>query len=179
MIVILRSNEFNYQIYTIPYILAAIGLFLEEKRENLYRLAVPALFFTFFLTTLLLKGNKNNNFQQDSTYYELTEFLSKDKSWAGKNIYVTGPYDVSTFLILNHQNVERINAANFATSGWYNKFDYVITVVENGKEQKQRKEIHFWKDWDQQNSFTTSDGRYTLYTATTDRSNKASGIAIE
>jgi hypothetical protein len=166
VILILKSNEFNYQVYTIPCLLAAVGLFLEEKKEKLYRLVVPTLFFTFFLIMLVLKGDKNNNFQDDSTYYQLTGYLSENNGWFGKTIFVTGSYDMSTYFLVNHQKVERINVVNESSPDWYKKFDYVIRVVEkkSGKKQWMGKN-QFWKDWQQQRSFTTSDGRYTLYTA--------------
>lgn len=166
VILILKSNEFNYQVYTIPYFLAAVGLFLEEKKEKLYRLVLPALVFTFFLVMLVLKGDKNNNFQDDTTYYQLTGYLSKNKDWLGKTIFVVGSYDMSTYFLVNHQKVERINVVNESSHDWYKKFDYVIRVVKNkdGKNQWMGKD-EFWKDWQHQRAFTTSDRRYSLYTS--------------
>jgi hypothetical protein len=166
VILILKSNEFNYQVYTIPYLLAAVGLFLEEKKEKLYRLGVPTLFFTFFMIMLILKGDKNNNFQDDSTYYQLTGYLSKNKDWLGKTIFVKGSYDMSTYFLVNHQKVETINVVNEASPGWYKKFNYVIHVIKNKDGRKHwMAEDEFWKDWQHKRSFTTSDGRYSLYVA--------------
>jgi hypothetical protein len=168
VILILRSNEFNYQVYTIPYLIAAIGLFLEERSEILYRRAVPAFFFIFFVGMLILKADKNNNFQRDNIYYQLTGYLNKHKNWSGKTIYVTGPYDLSTYLMVKHQKVERVNVVNKASPGWHEKFNYVIAIVEKkGPKKSQKKGYEFWKHWEHQKAFTTSDGRYTLYTATT------------
>jgi hypothetical protein len=160
----LKSSEFNYQVNAVPYILAATGLFLEERKERLYRLAVPVLLFTFFLALLGLKARKYN-FQTDAEHKQLIGYLSTNKSWEGKRIFVTGDYDVSTHFILNHQNVERKNAvAAIVSNGWTEKYDYVVAVVEKGKE-KQLEDGLFWRTWDQQTSFTTSNGNYTLYTA--------------
>ena len=166
VVLILKSNEFNYQVYSIPYFLSAVALFLEERKDALYRLGVPTLFFTFFLVMLVLKGHKNNNFQNDSTYYQLTGYLAKNKDWAGKTIFVAGSYDMSTYFLVNHQKVETINVVNESPPDWYKKFDYVIDVVKNnnGKKEEMSKD-EFWKAWQHQRKFTTSDGRYSLFTA--------------
>jgi hypothetical protein len=165
-ILVFKSNEFNYQVYTIPYLIPAIGALLQEKKEKIYRLGVPALFFTFFLVMLIFKGKKNNNFQDDSTYYQLTGYLSQNKDWLGKTIFVAGAYNVSTYFLVNHQKVETINVVNESTPDWYKKFDYVVHVVKNSDDKKgEMANGKFWKDWPHKKLFTTSDGRYSLLTA--------------
>ena len=48
MLVIIKSNEFNYPVYTIPYVLGSLAMVLEEKKSRLFQLFIPMAHLLLF-----------------------------------------------------------------------------------------------------------------------------------
>lgn len=163
--IVLKSNEFNYQVYLMPYVIAAVLLAVEERSEwGLYRWVIPFLLYGFCGIVLISKLVKYH-FRTDNGYKELITHLDADRSWNGKHIYAVGSPDVCTYLLMNGQDIERqIPVPTELAPAWFNKFDCVLDITENGggennseKENKQGP----WSEWEK-DSFTTSDGAYTI-----------------
>lgn len=163
LLIIIRSNEFNYHIYSIPYVLATLGICIEERPgNNFYRLVIPSIILLLFLFFDYSKLAKYK-YRDDGPYHQLTHFLDQNRSWEGKNIYVTGDPDVSIYFLMHGQNVERQNAvAAIERVGWFTKFNYVVSLVEN--DMQINKHLDYpWAHWKRTSQFTTTDGSYTLY----------------
>jgi hypothetical protein len=162
--VVLKSNEFNYQVYLIPYALAAMILLMEEtKRSRIYRLGFPVLLYLFFAVVLVSKAAKYH-FRTDAGYNEMTSYLDSHASWKGKQVYETGAPDLSTHLFMNRQVVERqIPVPLQLPRTWFDKYDYVIDIKENTQSNgaPDTMSTQPWAQW-KKDSFTTSDGAYTL-----------------
>jgi hypothetical protein len=162
VLIIIKSMEFNYHVYAIPYVLAALGLSMEEYRtKNLYRYYLPVFFMGLFTVFLFSKASKYE-YRDDSTYNQLITYLAQQRGWEGKSIYVTGDPDVSIFFLMHGQQVERQNAVAAGEKGdWFRKFNVVVSVVENDRETY-RQADYAWAQWKPTGRFTTSDGVYTL-----------------
>jgi len=163
--IVLKSNEFNYQVYLVPYVIAAVVLAMQERKElKLFRWGIPFLLYGFFAVVLLSKLMKYQ-FRTDASYKELVANLESDKSWNGKHIYETGGPDVATHLLMREQDVERgIPVPMELPQDWFTKYDYVIDVKENissGDNSNETDTMRPWINW-KQTSFTTSDSAYTL-----------------
>ena len=167
----LKSNEFNYQVYLIPYIIATVGLILSDKKEvKIFRYGLPVTLFIFF-SLLLFSKAKKYNFISDNSYRNMLSYLERNRSWKGKSIYVEGNPDISTFLIMHGQNVERQNAVASAKGiNWYQAYNYVITVDENyERDDKSKKSVIIdtlrqkpWLLWPTKSSYTTPNNLHTL-----------------
>ncbi len=167
LLIILKSNEFNYQVYLIPYALASLALVMEEQKDLfVYRYALPFILYAFFAVLLVSKVAKSH-FRTDAAYNELITYLNKNQSWNGKDIYVTGGPDISTFLLMNNQHVERqIPIAVEKGSNWIDKYNYVVEVSDNSSEESSMKnnaqQERPWATWKKSYSFTTTNGAHSL-----------------
>lgn len=163
--IVLKSNEFNYQVYLIPYVVAAAVLAIKAKRElPVYRYGLPLLLYGFFAVILVSKLAKYH-FRTDSQYDEMTGYLAKNKSWNGRHIYVTGGPDISTYLLMNGQDVERqIPVPLAANSHWFDKYDYVVSVTdnENTENAASADTLVPWRTW-KKVSFSTSQGAHSMF----------------
>jgi 4-amino-4-deoxy-L-arabinose transferase-like glycosyltransferase len=161
--VVLKSNEFNYQVYLIPYAIAALVLLMERGNTKIYRLGLPLLVYLFFAVVLVSKGAKYH-FRTDAGYDEMTSYLNKNTSWKGKEVYETGAPDVSTHLFMNGQVVERqIPVPMQLPSNWFDKYDYVIEIKDNADQASvsDSTPAQPWEGW-KRDSFTTSNGAFTM-----------------
>ncbi len=168
LLIVLKSNEFNYQVYLVPYVLAAVILVMEERKESIaYRYVLPLALYGFFAVLLVSKIAKTQ-FRSDKAYNEMITYLNNNKSWSGKNIYVTGGPDISTFLLMNRQNVERqIPIAVSKSSNWIDKYNYVVEVSDNrsadtNNENSDSLQARPWLSWKKSYSFTTANGAHSL-----------------
>lgn len=166
--IVLKSLEFNYHIYLIPYVVAGIGLYLDEYKKGVYSsFVIPVGFYSLFALILLSKVYSTTTYT-DKYYNELLNVIDNDKQWIGKDIYVYGIPDVSNHLIEQQQKVERQNAvANLKEDGWSRKFNYVIQVVDH-KHPKVIKDEAPWLAWKNKSSYTSSDGHFTINTYSRD-----------
>ncbi len=169
LMVVLKSNEFNYQVYLIPYVLAAVGLAMHEKSESkVYRYALPFLLYCFFAVLLISKIIKYH-FKTDVEYKEIISYMDNNRSWNGKYIYLSGSPDISTFLLINDQQVERqIPISVGKAKDWFAKYNYIIEVTDNDEEKNSRNikaadstNVKPWLNW-QRKTFTTSKGSYSM-----------------
>lgn len=157
----LKSNEFNYHVYLVPYVLAGIALKMEEGSSGLYNYFFPIAVYAIFSTLLFLKASKYK-FQTDDAYNELTNFLNYHTEWKNKNIYVNGNPDLASFLIMKHQSVERKNAvASLTNDNWQQKYNCIIEV-KNLPENQNLQAKEEWCHWTLQQIFITSDKRMLL-----------------
>ena len=170
LLLVLKSNEFNYQVYLIPYVIACIGLLLEEERvARTYKFILPGFVYVFFVA-LLVSKEKKYKFLSDKSHDEIISYLDQNKSWNGKNIYVTGNPDVSTFLMMNNQQVERRNAvATVRSSNWFNAYNYIIEVTDNNPTEDATAQARPdtldkrpWVTWPGKLSYTTSNGSNSI-----------------
>jgi hypothetical protein len=165
LVVVLKSNEFNYPVYLIPYALAASVLVMEEKKEvPIYRLGLPLLLYLFFAAVLVSKASKYH-FRTDAGYEEMTSYLDKHTSWKGKRVYETGAPDLSTHLFMNGQVVERqIPVPVQLPPDWFDIYDYVIDIKDNAENTgaDDSTMVQPWEGW-KKDSFTTSNGAFTLF----------------
>lgn len=163
LFVILRSNEFNYQVYLIPYVLAALIIVMEERKESqTYRFVFPLLFYGLF-TVLLLSKMIKYHWKSDKEYKEMITYLNNNKSWNGKEIFVTGSPDVASYFLMNNQHVERqIPIAVSKSKDWLNKYNYIVEVKDNvDKDQNISPTSELSADWES-SGFTTSGGSNSL-----------------
>lgn len=162
--VVLRSNEFNYQVYLVPYSIAALLLAMEYRRDSaLFRWIAPGALAAFFALLLVSKLVKYK-FRTDTDFNELTSHLATAPAWKGKKIFVSGGPDVSTYLLMYGEQVERqVPVPQTLPANWLDSFNYVIEVRENGAENIYEEEgkPRPWRQW-RPSAFTTSDGVYTL-----------------
>jgi hypothetical protein len=170
LMVVLKSNEFNYQVYLMPYVLAAVGLAMQEKSEDkVYRYALPFLLYGFFAVLLISKIIKYH-FRSDVEYKEMISYMDNNRSWNGKDIYLLGSPDISTFLLTNNQQVERqIPISVEKAKDCYAKYNYVVEVTDNNEENNTKNikaadstNVKPWLNW-QKKTFTTSRGSYSMY----------------
>ncbi|HYG39790.1 MAG TPA: hypothetical protein VD908_14285 [Cytophagales bacterium] len=164
LILILKSGEFNYHIYLIPYAIAIIALYRDENLSSLFgRLWIPVSFYCFFCLLLFAKMYADK-ITPDASYKELLETLKQNPQWNGKEIYVYGMPDVSIFLIEKGQNVKRQNAvASKRKKGWESKYNFVIQIIDHLHPRK-ISGTYPWFSWKNISSYKTSDGHYTLIT---------------
>jgi hypothetical protein len=164
--VVLRSNEFNYQVYLVPYTIAALLLAMEKGSvTRLFRQATPLLLYTFFVATLFSKLVKYK-FRTDADFNQLVNHLNETPSWKGKAIYAVGGPDVSTNLMMQGESVERqIPVPEQLPSTWFDKYNYVIEIWENGSSGEnvveEKAQETPWRGW-KASAYTTGDGAYTL-----------------
>jgi hypothetical protein len=162
--VVLKSNEFNYQVYLVPYAVAAVVLLLEEKKDTkIYRFGLPLAVYFFFAVVLISKAAKYH-FRTDAGYVEMTSYLDNHTSWKGKQVYETGGPDVSTHLFMKGQVVERqIPVPMQLPSNWFDKYDYVIDIKDNAENVSVGDSLSAqpWEGW-KKDSFTTSNGAFTI-----------------
>jgi hypothetical protein len=123
---ILKSQEFNYHVYAVPYTLSVLGFYIDSY-QNKFKLLIPFVVLAFFISLLVGKA-KLYHLHDDRPYYDLVEFLNQHQSeWSGKKIYVEGEPDVSSFFLVNGQDVERMSY--LTPKGWADKYEYVICVT--------------------------------------------------
>ncbi|HEY4288432.1 MAG TPA: hypothetical protein VGN00_15115 [Puia sp.] len=163
MLLVLKSSEYNYQIYVMPFIIAVTGLVLDEKgAEGVYRYAVPLAVYAVFGIFLVGKLVKYR-FRDDRPYNEMINYLQANRDWQGKNIYVDGTPDIATFLLMNHQQVERRNAvASEYSDSTLSKYNYIMEVTDNRSKDRFSIKDAPWQKWVSKKLFTTSDGNFTL-----------------
>jgi hypothetical protein len=163
--IVLRSNEFNYQVYLVPYSLAALLLVMEQKHEvALFRWVTPLLLYGFFAAVLLSKLVKYN-FRADGDFNELISHLDAAPLWKGKAIFVAGGPDISTYLMMKGEAVERqVPVPQAVAPAWFDKYNHVIEVRENGVEENKFEEPDKprpWRTW-KASAYTTMDSAYTI-----------------
>jgi hypothetical protein len=163
MLLVLKSDEYNYQVYVMPFIIAVTGLVLDEKgAQDLYRYVLPLAIYCLFGVFLMAKLVKYR-FRDDRPYNEMINYLQANRDWQGKKIYVDGTPDIATFLMMNHQQVERRNAvATEIRDNALDKYNYIIEVTDNGSKERFSIKDAPWKKWAFKKMFTTSDGNFTL-----------------
>lgn len=143
----LKSNEFNYHVYLVPFLLVSLGLLIEGRRSAAYRFALPFSLYGFFLCLVFLKASKYD-FRTDADYRQVISFLNAHPHWMNKRIYVEGNPDVAAFLIMEGQRVERKNAvASAGHPGWQHQYDCVITVSGDTSIKPQQEPWHSWKEY--------------------------------
>lgn len=169
LIIILKSNEFNYQVYLVPYVIASIALVIDESRNSLwYRYFLPFGIYSFFLILLVFKYVKYD-YLNDRSYQEIVSYLKTNQNWKNKNIYAVGGTDVSNFFITNNQYVERpIPIAISKSKNWFDKYTFVIEVIntkvqDDTTDDSKNKEDKPWLTWKNKSYFTTKDGMYSLH----------------
>lgn len=164
LVIVLRSNEFNYQVYLVPYTIAALLLAMGQRPESvLFRRAAPLLLFGFFSALLISKLIKYR-FRTDKDFTELIAQLDAAPSWKGKTIFVGGGPDVATYLLMKGAAAERqVPVPQPMAPDWFDKYNYVIEVRENGGENVYEEEgkPRPWQTW-RATSFTTADSAYTM-----------------
>jgi hypothetical protein len=163
MLLVLKSSEYNYQVYVMPFIIAVTGLVLDEKgAQGLYRYVLPLAIYGVFGIFLMAKLVKYR-FRDDRPYNEMINYLQTNRDWQGKKIYVDGTPDVATFLMMNHQQVERRNAvASGYSDSTLARYNYIIEVTDNKSKERFSIENAPWQKWALKKIFTTSDGSFTL-----------------
>ncbi len=168
LIIILRSNEFNYQVYLVPYVIASIALIIDENKNSLwYRYFLPFCIYGFFLVLFVFKFLKYNH-RNDSSYKEMISYLNSNQSWKNKSIYEIGSTDVSNFFIVNNQQIERpIPIAVVKNKNWFDKYDFVVEVINNKDQGNTNDENSIedkpWLTWKKSGSFSSKDGIYSLH----------------
>ena len=167
---ILKSQEFNYHVYAVPFTLAVLGFYIDGSQDKLKPL-IPFVVLAFFVSLLVAKA-KYYNLHDDRPYYDLVEFLNQHQSeWSGKKIYVEGEPDVSSFFLVNGQHVERMS---FLTEiGWADKYQYVICVTSRyptpGNSKCHSPDTKFptayklpWFRWGETARYSSRNGIYSL-----------------
>ena len=168
LFIILKSNEFNYQVYLVPYVVASIGILMYEKKENVgYRNVLPFVMYSFFAVLLVFKIVKYH-FRNDDEYKQTISYLGNNRNWSGKDIYVIGNPDITTYLIMHDQHVEKpIPIAIKRNSDWFKKYNYVVEIKDNYAEPAvisgaDSVNERPWITWQKKTSFTTSKGSITM-----------------
>lgn len=163
MLLVLKSSEYNYQVYVMPFIIAVTGLVMDEKgAQGSWRYALPVAIYGVFGVFLISKLVKYR-FRDDRPYNEMINYLQANRDWQDKKIYVDGTPDVATFLMMNHQQVERRNAvASEYTDSTLAKYNYIIEVTDNKSKERFSIKDAPWQKWAFKKIFTTSDGNFTL-----------------
>lgn len=162
LVVVLRSNEFNYQVYLVPYAIAAVGL-TAANAGWFYRYLVPLGLYGFFAVVLFSKAAKYG-YRTDDQYEELISHLDAHPTWTGKRIYVAGGPDVASHLMEQGGDVERsIPVPIDKPSNWADKYTCVVEVVDRGgsDEKPVADTVAPWQTW-RKTEFTTSKGLHTL-----------------
>lgn len=166
LVIVLRSNEFNYYVYLVPYTIAALVLAIDRKRESaLFRWMAPLALYGFFALLLAFKLVKYK-FRTDTDFNQLVSHLNTNTSWKGKQIFAAGGPDVSTYLMMYGADVEReVPVPQTLPATWFDKYNHVIEIKDNGfsgegvfEEPDKPKPWRVWKA----SAFTTSDSAYTL-----------------
>jgi hypothetical protein len=165
-LLIVKSSEINYQVYVMPFIIAVAGMVLDEMSDRpLFRYGVPlALYgvFGFFLVAKLVKYR----FTSDKPYTKVLGYLRDHREgWQDKHIFVDGHPDVASFFLMNHQNVQRRNAvAADVKAHLLDTYDYAVEVIDNSSNEKDLLEGAAWRQWPDRNTFTTTDGHFSVTT---------------
>jgi hypothetical protein len=165
-LLVLKSQEFNYHLNVIPYAIASLALFVDEQstRPSLRFLLFPAL-MSFFLLLLLQKGLKLQ-FVNDDVIHELVDVMHQHQgSWNNRSIFVTGSTDLTGFLLLQGQRVERINAVyKLPDSRWDAYYDCVIELVNIRipEDRIDDSSPPFWACWKKVCSYQSNHGQFTL-----------------
>lgn len=162
--IVLRSNEFNYQVYLVPYVVASVVLSM-EKSQPLFRWAIPLLLYSFFAVVLFSKMRKYH-FRTDKDFNQLVANLNKTPLWKGKTIFAAGGPDVSTYIMMQGGDVERqIPVPQTLPPTWFDKYNYVIEIRDNNATDEnlyeEKEKPRPWRGW-KATAFTTTDGAYTL-----------------
>lgn len=162
--IVLRSNEFNYQVYLVPYAVAALVLAMDYKKETAsFRWVLPFALYGLFSLLLFSKLVKYK-FRTDDNFNQLVTHLQTNQTWKGKSIFVGGGPDVATHLMMWGQNIERqVPVPQPVPANWFDKYNHVIEVRENGGENiyEEKDKPRPWRRW-QSSVFTTADSAYTL-----------------
>ncbi|MCW3113076.1 MAG: hypothetical protein JWR18_1472 [Segetibacter sp.] len=165
LVIVLRSNEFNYQVYIIPYVIASVILIMDEQREvKLVRFVLPVSLY-LFLALILISKTRKYDLHNDDEYNEVITYLSNNKTWQGQQIYVDGNPDVATYFLQQDQNVERqIPIEGAKPNNWFDSYNYVVNVHGNNVEGNYENDSSSEKPWLkwQQQTFTTSGHAYTV-----------------
>ncbi len=164
-LVILRSVEFNYQVYVMPLIIAVVGLVLDEMPVRpIYRYTIPLAVYSVFCALFAAKLIKYR-FRSDKPYTQLFGYLGNHREWEGKRIFVEGDPDVAIFFLMNHQQVQRRNAvAGEIKVHGLDKYDYAVKVVDNLNNEMLPVEAVPWQQWPDKTTFMTTDGSFSLIT---------------
>lgn len=162
---VLKSSEFNYQVYVMPFVIAAAGLAMDEYEDNpIYRFVLPLFIYGVF-TVLLVARMAKYKFRTDKPYKEIATYLDGHRGWEGKNIFVDGKVGITTFLMENHQKVVARNAvANIINENAIQQYNYVIEITDNlNKEGDHPIREAPWRNWTNKDAYTTTDGTLTLH----------------
>lgn len=167
LIIILKSNEFNYQVYLVPYVIASVSLVIDENKKSIwFRYMLPICLYGFFSALLVFKFIKYDC-RNDKSYQEIISYLNNNQTWKNKSIYTLGGVDVSNFFIINNQKIERpIPIAVIRKQTWFDKYNYVLEVVDyqdkNNTTEEDNKAEKPWLNWKDKKVFTTSDSVYSV-----------------
>jgi|GEM_PF-6904476 len=159
--VVLKSNEFNYQVYTIPYVLGCLALVMEEKSTRTYRLLAPLGIYIFFAALLFAKLNKYH-FTTDGRYRQVLAYLEEHPAWKGRRIYVGGNPDVASYFIMEGQDVERDIPISTSKSGALNQYNYVVEVL-GLDDRPGDTTAKPWLLWPQRFSFLPAGAAYRVH----------------
>ncbi|QKZ11180.1 glycosyltransferase family 39 protein [Spirosoma sp. KUDC1026] len=165
-ILVLKSQEFNYHLNVVPYVIASLALYVDEQpARQWFRFPLFPAVMGFFLLLLVQKGAKLR-FVNDDVIYELVNVLNQNHtSWKNKSIFVTGSTDLSGFLLLQGQRVERINAVyRLPDSRWPDTYNCVVelTNARIPEDHTDNPSALFWSRWKKSSSYHSKDGQFTL-----------------
>jgi hypothetical protein len=163
---LLKSQEFNYYLNVIPYVITSFALYIDEQQTRSTRrfLLFPAL-MSFFLLLLLQKGLKLQ-FVNDESIHELVDVMQQHQgSWNNRSVFVTGSTDLSGFLLLEGQRVERINAVHrLSDFQWHDPYDCVIELINVRilEDRVDNPASQFWSRWKKACSYQSKHGQFAL-----------------
>lgn len=162
-LLILKSQEFNYHLNSIPYTIAAVSLYVDEQSRARANRQLIFLVINLFFLILLGQKLRKNDFLDDSTMNELIGSLdSSHKYWNNQDILVADKFtDLTGFLMLKDQHVERVNAiAKVKDPHWEQKFNCVIDV--NDRKISEPVLHAFWTAWPRPFSYQTTNKQFTI-----------------
>jgi hypothetical protein len=169
VVVILRSQEFNYHVYSIPYVLAITGFYIDGY-QNKFKILLPFLVFGFFIV-LLAGKTKYYHLHDNRPYYDLIDFLHQHQSnWSDKKIFVEGEPDVSIFFLVKGQDVARINAFALTKKDWADNYEYVICATSKYPTYSNSKCYNAdndgyklpWLEWSKTTKYSSRNDIYSL-----------------
>ena len=133
LLLILKSREFNYQIYQVPYALISLGAWMDRQAEK--RSWIALVFMVFFSVMLVGKITHYQIWRYtDAEYRQLVNAVLRnvgdDKA---ARIFVDGEADVTIPLVMQGFHVERMNAvASKYYDVWVRDYDYVLSARYKG-----------------------------------------------
>ena len=163
LLIILKSNEFNYQVYTVPYVLGCLSLMF-DRHETVDRIVLPGAVYLFFVVLLFAKLNKYR-FKTDSDYKSVISFLQQHPTWKGRHIYVGGNPDVANYFIEKGEDVQRQIPIASSAAQLSDQFDYVVEIL-NGEPVATDTVSKPWQLWPQHIQFSPGSGSYVMHVYT-------------